>query len=1676
MWKRVDFKLRRYLFSLFLILGFFVTETVGFSQGPPLTEYDYGTVYYPSDGDTLSYDSVVYFSSTPQGSDFSLEITSMTFADNTLTIVMDSTDNLSNEDGTSWNDTYIKLVDFGYYMTIEKTDSSEKIYTATYTFSDSDEVTSPIELDLHLRHGNNIIGGTIIATVDIEEDTEITVTVTDTENTELEDRTLTEEDDHEIYDDNIIIDGEAYVDITGSYNSTDVADDDDMSLYYSILDYDVDDSISSSTVETDFEALTDDDWTEVDVDYSDSSTDIDLDNNGYLTYETYNVMHMPGTADGYSVDEANVFWVERSNVFMYPWSTVGYMSTGLIENEGSSYDGDSLYNKTSVDNYGEFSSVAPYTVNQIFGDEDEVTINYEWEANTVFMEKMYVDYDDYDTLYDTSKDSDDDGYEITPSYDYDTDETQYKVAYKFWGYIKIPEDTYSQSTTFYFGIRSDDGNYGYIYIDGEEVDISNSFGLQGSTYSSEENEFELEPGKYYPIYLEYFNWGGGADFRLYYSTASSGDVDSGTWDSSNQVPASWFYPSKSDYPTESAEAKFYGTTQVQLPTDEGVYFVATKLEYNNDVKVSGVTGGFEVIDYDSLTITKTVVNNESADDSVSVGTDDTFIIRYTITPKDWEDHYGSDIIDEDADDDITSLKISNIRLSDDFPSGVEFITNTDGEAYVDVDDDDLVIDEDSGEISLSFDDIEYTLNSDGTEYTASEVTYDIPVRLTYDGTFIFSSDDASILKYTDIDQETQNEKEFNSLTITASSTATLDIISESPDEDSDNPTFTLVEDGDVTKVSISGYVTGTAYDLESIAYTLTDSDGNIIIAKTSEEVDTETSGDGDFVQTTETDEDEDDYYKSTYIFTFPLTGDDYEISSDDSYTLTLYVDNDNGDYVEEDVTGITLADMYTGLEITNLSNKDLFENQLEIGTSLEDNYTDEYTITNNSLDDDTATVYVNTGDYVEVVLSFDDVTTIDEDSITFTGLDKVAGYTPDVDETNDEITYILEMTDDAEGEIDLEISSTEAGEITIPLIANDWDGEVIDSSAAVSEYIEFNKYIKKGTSTEYSDADIDGDGSGDGIWYFNEDTDSDNPVLDTIGANNVTEIDNISRYLALFATEDVEDPTLLTLIEELTDDEGSEFYYKTFTSWVEFPITTDDGDGDDDTNKLDGQYNMLKVLAVHKSGRINNEVVSSSISNGTVTSDLDSKITEFYTEVKDSPQKQHVVDTIAPVISNASLSKSDTDYEIYKDGDTFSFSFDVSDNNLSEDSSSDYEVDLTLGSNEVEALAFDTSSLSGSGELGISKDNHSISSLTSNGDYSLTAEVTDLAGNTVEEIIGTITYNNSELTSVSIDLQGIYSGTEYGNADEIDTLSSDTRIFTRSYLSIKVEAEDEDGDDVEIASASITLNGTSTSFSGSEKTTYDISDGKTTISSLTLTSVNGNSVVVSANEDITINGSTAKLSDVKILKDTELDTSPTTVGNISISYDSSESESRMSSYSESEQSSVKVYKVVFDFSAVQDYTDVYKIILDEILLKDVSTTGMPISIDGGSSYSDFSGDLEIENDSIDLTDDTIGDLHDGYSATIYIDVTNHESFVGSRITFMVDVADGIGNTLSDSGSEMEYDTTFPKQDLIIKGRQSGSKRQKKSTLQVVGDGSGSSFEIRSVLEHGYTDDDDDDDE
>lgn len=324
----------------------------------------------------------------------------------------------------------------------------------------------------------------------------------------------------------------------------------------------------------------------------------------------------------------------------------------------------------------------------------------------------------------------------------------YKEASKFWGYIKVPSDG-----NYYFGAISDDGCRGYITIDGETKTFVDMFKIQSATPGTTGNVFNLKADTYYPIYLEYSNWGGSAAFELRYSNSpisSNSDVYS-----SARIPSEWFYPSKTLSPGEYTDTIFTGSIGIKFPKEPGNYYIAYRTGKKDDtgniqrVDREGFYGGFTVEKKADLDLKREVVSKKfSAGDEIE--------LKCTITPKPIS--VNSVYPDGNGPQTYTNT-VSNFGYQDIFPKGITPISKNDSNTVIN-----------GQKINIKLpDNITYT--KDGAEYKANPITFSVYGKLDASGSYILKGTD-SIITYTDIDGA-KSQLNFNDLTINGEGTSNI---------------------------------------------------------------------------------------------------------------------------------------------------------------------------------------------------------------------------------------------------------------------------------------------------------------------------------------------------------------------------------------------------------------------------------------------------------------------------------------------------------------------------------------------------------------------------------------------------------------------------------------------------------------------------------------------------------------------------------------------------------------------------------------------------------------------------------------------------------------------------------------------------------------------------------------
>lgn len=409
-------------------------------------------------------------------------------------------------------------------------------------------------------------------------------------------------------------------------------------------------------------------WQDISLTQQTINDDVVTDQQGYLNWRGYDVNHMITLSD-------TTNWSNPEQVFKYPYAATSY--------KAASYS-------STPDDYGQWEDIVLYTVTNV--NNKVVTVNKRWITNSIFMNNMNIGGD-------------------------------YKEASKFWGYIKVPSDG-----DYTFGAYSDDGCRGYLTSDGVTSSFVNMFKPQGSTWGTTNNVYHLKADTYYPIYLEYFNWGGWADFRIRYK------INSLSW---TNVPTNWFYPSKNITPGEYAETVFTGSQGIKFPSEAGSYYIAFRTGKGTITQREGFYGPFVVQSKAKFDLTRTF---NAANNTVKIG--DTFSIDYKIVP---EDIKVSDLYKDGGTPPSTyTVTANNFSYEDIFPEGLTPVNK--------LNDSQLVINGQKVDGKLDINNIMYTLDDTGTVYHAQPITFSIylradaktPEQYLLDGT-------KAVITYSDID-------------------------------------------------------------------------------------------------------------------------------------------------------------------------------------------------------------------------------------------------------------------------------------------------------------------------------------------------------------------------------------------------------------------------------------------------------------------------------------------------------------------------------------------------------------------------------------------------------------------------------------------------------------------------------------------------------------------------------------------------------------------------------------------------------------------------------------------------------------------------------------------------------------------------------------------------------------
>ncbi|MGM8251088.1 VWA domain-containing protein [Clostridium perfringens] len=446
-------------------------------------------------------------------------------------------------------------------------------------------------------------------------------------------------------------------------------------------------------------------------------------------------------------------------------------SGNWYENYSSWWDGTSYYKKVN------------YYI--------KVTNEWIWKHKTIFYNDMTID--DIKDYYDKYSDF------------------SYKEADKYWGYIKPKE-----SGWYLFGTYSDDGSRFSITKDGKTYELSKSnFGLSedynerwyigqergnfkvhGSAVYSSFTPIYLDKDKYYPIQLEYFNWGGEGSFKLgYFKLDNYGENIKNIFEQFNKATStedyeslsdifnkeklgSWYnpyyryyingsyindclnklkwvgdkngdgftmYPSKSNEPGDVANEVFEGKSGVELPKENGVYTMHYKIftrakdgkigdKIIKDNIIKGNYGKFEIKDLLNASIDVTDINGDN-----KIYANNNAIVNYRINPNTLN---VTDVI-RDGKKPPNKIILSNLKINGLIPKGLTLSNNNSVDGNLESDGSTRIH-------TNGMKDIVYNLK--GNQYVANSIDEKVDVIVKSVGNFVFKEEQNTVgfnLKYED---------------------------------------------------------------------------------------------------------------------------------------------------------------------------------------------------------------------------------------------------------------------------------------------------------------------------------------------------------------------------------------------------------------------------------------------------------------------------------------------------------------------------------------------------------------------------------------------------------------------------------------------------------------------------------------------------------------------------------------------------------------------------------------------------------------------------------------------------------------------------------------------------------------------------------------------------------------
>ena len=397
----------------------------------------------------------------------------------------------------------------------------------------------------------------------------------------------------------------------------------------------------------------------------------------------------------------NSQWSDPNLVFKNPSSNIKYLPTTVA---------------SSKSQYGHLTS---------YIDSDGIT-QYKWVPNMTFYNNMYIG-------------------------------GEYKEAAKYWGYIK-PKKT----GWYILGILSDDGAKGTITADGKAYEFSkNGFYPHGVQYfsNSNANPIYLNENEYYPISLEYFNWGGGGAFKVGYQYSKYREYGYEHRKFMGEDGSAFtFYPSKSKEPGENADGIFTGGKDgIPFPSEEGSYYIdyrIVSIDKNNNSNQEVLKEG----KYGYFNVENRFITNISIENGEKLIQGKKYDLKYTLKPKSIATKDISNISSDKLPD---TIRLTDIKINGMLPPGIKFVSKSN--SNLNENSNSYYIIEKSGDetpngtnFTIKFsNDLVYTLDKSDMMYKAEIIEIPVKIQIGRIGEFIFNGNDNRITyKYSGKDMAT----------------------------------------------------------------------------------------------------------------------------------------------------------------------------------------------------------------------------------------------------------------------------------------------------------------------------------------------------------------------------------------------------------------------------------------------------------------------------------------------------------------------------------------------------------------------------------------------------------------------------------------------------------------------------------------------------------------------------------------------------------------------------------------------------------------------------------------------------------------------------------------------------------------------------------------------------------